>query len=111
MGAYCIPDVNDEVVVAFLGGQLDKPVIVGGVWSKTSKPPKDNEKGKNHTKMVKTKSGHTVTFSDEKDKEKIHLVRPNIKLEELKKLIKTPATILLEGRLPSSLVKTASKLN
>lgn len=73
MGTYCIPDVNDEVVVAFLGGQLDKPVIVGGVWSKTSKPPKDNEKGKNHTKMVKTKSGHTVTFSDEKDKEKIEV--------------------------------------
>jgi len=46
-----------------------------------------------------------------KDKEKIHLVRPNIKLEELKELIKTPATILLEGRLPSSLVKTISKLN
>ena len=46
-----------------------------------------------------------------KDKEKIHLVKPNIKFEKLKELIKTPATILLEGRLPSNLVKTISRLN
>lgn len=73
MGVYMLPEVDDEVVVAFLGGQLDKPIILGGVWSKTSKPPKDNEKGKNNTKMIKTKSGHTVTFYDESDKEKIEI--------------------------------------
>ncbi len=72
-GVYMLPEVDDEVVVAFLGGQLDKPVILGGVWSKTSKPPVDNEKGKNNTKMIKTKSGHTVTFTDEEGKEKIEV--------------------------------------
>ncbi len=77
MGAYMLPEVDDEVVVAFLGGQLDKPIILGGVWTKTSKPPKDNEKGKNHTKMIKTKSGHTVTFYDEKGKEKIEIKTAN----------------------------------
>lgn len=72
-GVYMLPEVDDEVVVAFLGGQLDKPVILGGVWNKTAKPPVDNEKGKNNTKMIKTKSGHTVTFTDEDGKEKIEV--------------------------------------
>lgn len=71
MGAYFIPDVGDEVIVAFLGGQLEKPVIVGGVWSKSVKPPMANEGGKNLTKMIKTKSGHELTFFDEEDKGKI----------------------------------------
>ena len=71
MGVYFIPDVGDEVIVAFLGGQLEKPVIVGGVWSKSVKPPMANEEGKNLTKMIKTKSGHELTFFDEDDKGKI----------------------------------------
>lgn len=73
MGMYMIPDVDDEVVVAFLGGQLDKPIILGGIWSKTKKPPKDNEKGKNNTKMIKTRSGHIISLSDEDGKEKIEI--------------------------------------
>lgn len=73
MGAYLIPDVGDEVIVAFIGGQLEKPLIVGGVWSKNVKPPMGNEEGKNLTKMIKTKSGHELTFFDEKDKGKITL--------------------------------------
>ncbi|MBF4692029.1 phage baseplate assembly protein V [Fusibacter ferrireducens] len=71
MGVYFIPDVGDEVIVAFLGGQLEKPVIVGGVWSKSVKPPMANEEGKNLTKKIKTKSGHELIFFDEEDKGKI----------------------------------------
>lgn len=73
MGFYMLPNVGDEVVVAFLGGQLDKPVVIGGIWSKTKKPPKDNEKGKNNTKMIKTRTGHTISLSDEDGKEKIEI--------------------------------------
>jgi len=40
------------------------------------------------------------------DKQKIILIKPSIKLEKLRKLIKIPAVILLEGRLPLMLVKT-----
>ncbi len=73
MGVYFIPDVGDEVIVAFLGGQLEKAVIVGAVWSKSVKPPMENESGKNLTKMIKTKSGHELVFFDEEDKGKVTL--------------------------------------
>lgn len=69
MGVYWIPSVDDEVVVAFLGGRFDKPIVMGAVWSKTNKPPVQNEEGKNYTKMIKTKAGHQISFVDESDKE------------------------------------------
>jgi len=46
----------------------------------------------------------------ENQSSKLHLIKPNLKTEELKNLINTPATILLEGRLPAQLIKTAKEL-
>ena len=39
------------------------------------------------------------------------LTKQNIKVKKLKNLIKTPATILIEGRLPSQLINTIKKLD
>src|SRR6185312_3907965 len=34
-GWYTLPDIDDVVVVMFIGGDTSQPVILGGVWSKT----------------------------------------------------------------------------
>jgi uncharacterized protein involved in type VI secretion and phage assembly len=38
-GAFFIPDVDDEVVVAFLAGDPRYPVVVGSLWNGGAKPP------------------------------------------------------------------------
>jgi uncharacterized protein involved in type VI secretion and phage assembly len=38
-GAYFIPDVGDEVLVAFLGGDHRQPVVIGGLWNGSQAPP------------------------------------------------------------------------
>lgn len=38
-GAITLPRVGDEVIVDFLGGDPDKPIIVGQVYSGTATPP------------------------------------------------------------------------
>lgn len=38
-GAFFVPDVGDEVVVAFLGGDLRQAVVLGGVWNGRNAPP------------------------------------------------------------------------
>jgi uncharacterized protein involved in type VI secretion and phage assembly len=37
--ASFVPDVNDEVLVAFEHGDVRSPVIVGNLWNGTDRPP------------------------------------------------------------------------
>ena len=38
-GLQLMPDVGDEVLVAFVGGDAANPVVLGGLWSKKNTPP------------------------------------------------------------------------
>jgi len=69
MGAYFIPDVDDEVLVGFINGDIHKPFVIAGLWNSKNSPPVDNEGGKNLTKMIKTKSGIEVILEDSEDGE------------------------------------------
>lgn len=44
-GTITLPRVGDEVIVAFLGGDPDKPIIVAQVYSGTAAPPSFNHTG------------------------------------------------------------------
>lgn len=72
-GGYYIPEVGDEVLVAFHQGCIREPYVIGCLWNKKDKPPENNENGKNDIKKIKTRSGHELIFNDEKGKEKIIL--------------------------------------
>ncbi|WP_337099674.1 phage baseplate assembly protein V [Paenibacillus sp. YIM B09110] len=62
MGTLFIPEVNDEVLVAFLMGRLDQPIVIGTLWSKKAAPPAGKEK--NDVRKIKTRSGHEIIFDD-----------------------------------------------
>ena len=38
-GAFLVPDVGDEVLVTFVGGDSRLPVVIGGLWNGTDKAP------------------------------------------------------------------------
>jgi len=44
-GFYCLPEVDDEVMVVFEHGNVNSPFVIGGLWSKTNKPPSDGSSG------------------------------------------------------------------
>jgi phage baseplate assembly protein V len=62
MGLLFLPEVNDEVLIAFLMGRLDQPVVIGSLWNKKNKPPAPHEK--NDIRKIKTRSGHEIIFDD-----------------------------------------------
>lgn len=66
-GAYFLPEVDDEVLVAFENGDIHKPYIVGGLWNGKQKPPQKNE-GDNKTREIRSRSEHRLTFEDNEDK-------------------------------------------
>ncbi len=63
-GSFFLPEVDDEVLIAFEHGEIDVPYVIGGLWSSKDKPPEENADGKNNIKQYKSRSGHTLTFND-----------------------------------------------
>ncbi|MEV3970141.1 phage baseplate assembly protein V [Streptomyces sp. NPDC050698] len=66
MGFYWLPEVGDQVLVAFEHGDLSKPYVLGGLWNADQTPPETNTDGTNSTRVIKSRAGHTITFDDDK---------------------------------------------
>ncbi len=74
MGLYLLPEVGQEVLVAFKNGDINYPYILGALWSKNKKPPETNDDGKNNIRLIKSRSGHKVVLDDTDGSEKIEIV-------------------------------------
>lgn len=72
-GTYFLPEVDDEVLVAFEQGDLRFPYILGGLWNGKDKPPINNADGKNNLRLIQSRSGHTIKLNDESGKESIEI--------------------------------------
>ena len=73
-GLFLLPEVDDEVLVAFEHGDLRFPYVVGSLWNGTDTPPETNEDGKNNVRVLKSRSGHVIRLTDEDGKEKIEII-------------------------------------
>lgn len=73
-GTYFLPEVNDEVLVAFEHGDVRCPYILGGVWNGKDAPPTTNSDGKNNIRLMKSRSGHIVRFDDTDGDEKVEII-------------------------------------
>jgi|SRR5262245_2739940 len=73
-GIYFLPEVEDEVLVAFELGDMRFPVIIGSLWNGKDAPPETNDNGDNNVRVIKSRSGHVIRLNDEKDKEKIEII-------------------------------------
>jgi uncharacterized protein involved in type VI secretion and phage assembly len=73
-GTFFLPEVNDQVLVAFEGGRFDSPYVIGALWNGVNKPPDANANGKNDLRFIKSRSGHIVRMDDTKGSEKIEII-------------------------------------
>jgi uncharacterized protein involved in type VI secretion and phage assembly len=63
-GAVMIPEVGDEVLVAFERGDLRFPCVLGGLWNGQDKPPLANDDGNNDKRILKSRKHHHLLFDD-----------------------------------------------
>lgn len=70
-GSWFMPEVNDEVLVAFDRGDMQNPYIVGFLWNEEGRPP--NEGIDPNVRRLQTVSGHILEFDDRPGQEKITL--------------------------------------
>jgi len=86
-GSYFLPEVNDEVLVAFEHGDLRYPYILGALWNGKDKPPDtiadgqakppatnaDRQKNRPNRRLLKSLSGMTLLLDDTAGSEKIEI--------------------------------------
>lgn len=66
-GWFFLPEVNDEVLVGFEHGDINRPIVLGALWNGSDKPPKDNGSGSNPIRTLVSKSGSKIELDDEKN--------------------------------------------
>lgn len=63
-GAWFLPEVGDEVLVACDAERVEHPYVLGALWNGQAKPPQNNSDGKNDIRMIRSRSGHEIIFDD-----------------------------------------------
>jgi uncharacterized protein involved in type VI secretion and phage assembly len=69
-GTFFLPEVNDEVLVAFEQNNINHPYVLGCLWNGKEKPPEKNEDGKNNIRTIQSRSGHKIVFNDDNEQKK-----------------------------------------
>lgn len=64
-GTWFVPDVGDEVLVAFEAGDPALPYVVGALWNASAKPPESMDAGgDNPRRVIATRSGARIAIDD-----------------------------------------------
>lgn len=71
-GSVFVPEIDDEVLVAFVHGDMRFPIILGGLYNGVDKPPTARKDGVDQ-KIIRTRHGHEVLFNDAADKAAVRI--------------------------------------
>jgi uncharacterized protein involved in type VI secretion and phage assembly len=63
-GLVMIPEVGDEVLVAFEREDLRFPYVLGALWNGKDTPPEANDDGKNDKRILRSRKKHYLLFDD-----------------------------------------------
>jgi uncharacterized protein involved in type VI secretion and phage assembly len=76
-GSWFIPDVDDEVLLAFESGDPRRPYVVGTLWNGSDAPPESMDgSGNNYLKVLCSRNGVKVTLDDQDGQEKCVIETP-----------------------------------
>jgi len=76
-GSWFIPDVDDEVLIAFEGGDVRRPCVLGGMWNGADAPPESMDSSEhNFLKVLRSRNGVKITLDDQDGQEKCIIETP-----------------------------------
>ncbi|MCU0484572.1 MAG: VgrG-related protein [Anaerolineales bacterium] len=112
-GMNVIPEVNDEVLVTFLFGDFDYPVVLGGLWNEVDElPPALKQSGvsggKVQTRGLQSRVGHRILLYDSDNELKIEIIS---KEDRSISIVDKPEGLIEIKTKNSSIKMTDDKLN
>jgi uncharacterized protein involved in type VI secretion and phage assembly len=66
MGTYFLPGIGDEVLVVCEREDISHSFVIGSLWHNQQPPPEQND-GQNNRRLIRSRSGHELTFDDGPD--------------------------------------------
>ena len=66
-GSYFMPQVDDEVLVAFNQTDLTEAYVIGCLWSSPRRPPKSGPDDPKNLRTIRTPAGHELLFDDKQN--------------------------------------------
>ena len=75
-GMYWVPEIDEVVLVGFIGGSLKRPFLLGSLYPGGASIVNENFHKENQVKHIKTKGGVDILIREEKGKEKVTLTTP-----------------------------------
>jgi uncharacterized protein involved in type VI secretion and phage assembly len=73
-GSFFLPEVDDEVLVAFDHGDVRFPYVIGALWNGKDRPPYENADGANNVRAIKSRSNHQIILNDTSGSAKIQII-------------------------------------
>ena len=70
-GLYCVPEINETVLVGFIGGSLKRPFLLGSLYPGGASMVSENFDDKNLKKHLKTKGGMDLLILEENGKQSV----------------------------------------
>lgn len=72
-GSCFVPEEGDEVLVAFIHGDMRFPIVLGGLYNGKDKPPTARTTSSDQ-KMIRTKAGHQLIMDDSPQNQAVKIV-------------------------------------
>ena len=69
---HVTPEISEEVLVGFEGGNAEQPYVMGSLYNGNSKAG-EFQSDANDVKTIRTRSGHTIELNDKEGEEKINI--------------------------------------
>ena len=71
-GFHFIPEIGEEVLAGFEGGNAEQPYVMGSLYNGNGKAG-EFQSDANDVKTIRTRSGHTIELNDKDGEEKINI--------------------------------------
>ncbi len=72
-GSFFVPEVGDEVAIAFVHGDMRLPIVLGGLYNGQDLPATRRDDSTDE-KLIRTKAGHQIVLVDTGGQETIRII-------------------------------------